>query len=75
MVQQADIVRLKDHRGRLGIVDKMVVHEGREVAILRWLDSNDQRVYIDPSRLETLRTRQEALQRGRKKYIPGLEED
>ena len=75
MVQQADIVRLKGSTGRLGIVDKVVMHEGKEVAILRWLDSNDQRVYLDPSRLETLRTRQEALQRGRKKYVPGLQED
>ena len=75
MVQQSDIVRLKGPKKRLGIVDKLAMHEGKEVAIVRWLGSSNQRVYVDPLRLETLRTRQEVLQRGRRKYVPGLQED
>ena len=75
MVKKADIVQLTDSKiQKIRIVDKVVKSSGEEVAIVRWFHSNGARTFLPPSRLITLRTSEEAGQRGRKKLVPGLQE-
>ena len=60
---------------KLGLVEKIIDHEGEEHAIILWIKPiPNVKTYCPTSRLKTLRTQEEAQQRGRKKLIPGLEE-
>ena len=78
MVKKADIVKIKNtDSSKIGIVDKIFVHRKEEHAIIRWIKPfalANKRTYARTSILETLRTAEEAAQRGRKKRVPGLEE-
>ena len=75
-IKKADIVTLKGFgSAQLGIVDKIFNIEDVPHAIIRWIKPTpNRRSYIPCNRLKTLRTQEEAQQRGRKKVIPGLEE-
>lgn len=75
-IKKADIVTLKGFgSGQIGIVDKIFNIHDVPHAIIRWIKPTpNRRSYIPVSRLKTLRTSEEAAQRGRKKVIPGLEE-
>tara|TARA_R100000152_G_C6696242_1_gene126710 strand:- start:499 stop:780 length:282 start_codon:yes stop_codon:yes gene_type:complete len=74
--KKADIVTLKGFGShQIGIVDKIFNIDDVPHAIVRWIKPTpNRRSYISCSRLKTLRTQEEAQQRGRKKVIPGLEE-
>ena len=75
-IKKADIVTLKGFgSGQIGIVDKIFNIDDVPHAIIRWIKPTpNRRSYIPCARLKTLRTQEEAQQRGRKKLIPGLEE-
>jgi len=75
-IKKADIVTLKGFgSGQIGIVDKIVNVHDEKHAIIRWIKPTpNRRSYIPVSRLKTLRTSEEAAQRGRKKLVPGLQE-
>jgi len=75
-IKKADIVTLKGFgSGQIGIVDKIVSVHDAPHAIVRWIKPTaNRRSYISVDRLKTLRTSEEASQRGRKKVIPGLDE-
>jgi len=78
MVKKADIVKIKNtDSSKIGFVDKIFMHRKEEHAIIRWIKPlalANKRTYAQTSTLETLRTAEEAAQRGRKKKVPGLEE-
>ena len=76
MIQVADIVTMRGLKSdKLGLVEKIIDHEGEEHAIILWIKPiPNVKTYCPTSRLKTLRTAAEAAQRGRKKVIPGLEE-
>jgi hypothetical protein len=78
VIKKADIVRFKDtHSSYIGIVDKVFMLRKQEHAIIRWIKPvaiSNKKTYAQTSILETLRTAEEAAQRGRKKRVPGLEE-
>jgi len=76
MIQKADIVTMRGLKSdKLGLVEKIIDHEGEEHAIILWIKPiPNVKTYCPTSRLKTLRTAAEAAQRGRKKVIPGLEE-
>jgi hypothetical protein len=75
MTKKADIVELKGSKvQRLGFVDKIFTRKGEELAFVTWFHSSGPRNFLPTQRLTTLRSSEEARQRGRKKIIPGLEE-
>tara|TARA_R100000152_G_C6620761_1_gene71554 strand:- start:159 stop:431 length:273 start_codon:yes stop_codon:yes gene_type:complete len=75
MVKKADIVELKGSKvQKLGIVDKIIDTDNEELAVVRWFRLHGKRTYLPTHRLVTLRTSEEAAQRGRKKIVPGLQE-
>ena len=76
MIQKADIVTMRGLKSdKLGLVEKIIDHEGEEHAIILWIKPiPNVKTYCPTSRLKTLRTAAEARQRGRKKVVPGLEE-
>ncbi len=76
MIQKADIVTMRGLKSdKLGLVEKLIDHEGEEHAIILWIKPiPNVKTYCPTSRLKTLRTAAEAAQRGRKKVVPGLEE-
>ena len=78
MIKKADIVRFKGTQSsQVGIVDKVFVLRKKEYAVVRWIKPlviSNKKTYAQTSILETLRTAEEAAQRGRKKRVPGLEE-
>ena len=78
MVKKADIVKIKNaNPSQIGIVDKVFMLRKEEHAIIRWIKPlalANKRTYAQTSILETLRTAEEAAQRGRKKKVPGLDE-
>ena len=75
-IKKADIVTFKGFgSGHIGIVDKVINNGDEQLAVVRWIKPRpNRRSFLPVDRLKTLRTRQEAAQRGRKKVIPGLEE-
>ena len=76
MIQKADIVTMRGLKSdKLGLVEKLIDHEGEEHAIILWIKPvPNVKTYCPVSKLKTLRTAAEAAQRGRKKVVPGLEE-
>ena len=75
-IKKADIVTFKGFgSGQLGLVDKIIDVRGVKHAIVRWIKPiPNRRSYVGVSRLKTLRTSEEAAQRGRKKVVKGLQE-
>jgi hypothetical protein len=76
MIKKADIVTFRGLKSdHIGLVDKLFVHKGEEHAIILWIKPIPNiKTYCPTSKLKTLRTAEEAGQRGRKKVVPGLEE-
>tara|TARA_R110001583_G_scaffold2993_1_gene20102 strand:- start:763 stop:1044 length:282 start_codon:yes stop_codon:yes gene_type:complete len=78
VIKKADIVRFKGTQSsQVGIVDKVFVLRKKEYAVVRWIKPlviSNKRAYIQSAMLETLRTAEEAAQRGRKKRVAALDE-
>jgi hypothetical protein len=76
MIKKADIVTFRGFdTKRLGIVEKIFEMKGLEYATILWIKPVPNiKTYCPTSKLKTLRTAEEAAQRGRKKVVPGLEE-
>jgi hypothetical protein len=74
MIKKADIVTFKGLDSKhFGLVDKVIELNGSKHAIIRWVKPHaNKRTFVPVERLKTLRTREEAAARGRKKVIPGL---
>ena len=70
-VKKADIVTFKGFdSSQIGLVDKIIDVRGVKHAIVRWIKPiPNRRSYVGVSRLKTLRTSEEAAQRGRKKVV------
>ena len=75
-VKKADIVTFKGFdSSQIGLVDKIIDVRGVKHAIVRRIKPiPNRRSYVGVSRLKTLRTSEEAAQRGRKKIVKGLQE-
>ena len=74
MIKKADIVTFNDlDSPHVGLVDKIIEVNGQKHAVVRWIKPRaNQRTFSPVSHLKTLRTREEAASRGRKKVVPGL---
>jgi len=78
MIKQADIVsfKVKGRSNQIGFVEKLFTIEGEDAAIIRWIKpASTQRTFAPVTVLKTLRSSKEAGQRGRKRVIPGLQEE